>query len=590
MESAAAISLALSFYLLFLSSTLAESTSPTRPRNGAHPSGTNHKYSFLKDASRSPPAKQYDYIIVGGGAAGCALAATLSAKHSVLLLERGGVPYGVSTIERVDGFHVNLLDYDNYTSVAQGYRSEDGVLSHRGRVLGGGTALNAGFYTRASRAEVAMFGWEPELVEQGYRWVEAKVAFKPVVPEWQAALKAAMIQSGVVPDNGFTYEHLVGSKVGGTIFDPQGKRHTAADLLEYATPANTRVLIHATVHKVLFDPASVKSGKPRAVGVSYTDKLGGSHTATLAPRGEVIVSSGAVGSPQLLQLSGIGPKSELSALGIPLVLDHPQVGQAMADNPNNVFFSAGSTEQPYSLVNVAGITEFGSYIEELSAGQNTTGLIQCFVQMLKDPAKLVNPAYLELVRSPPDFVLPYLPQLTYVVQKVSGPFSKGFLRLKTTDVRDNPIVRYNYYQHPRDLAVCVQAVKVISKTVRAPAFHKFSYQKASQVPQNLAFVLQAASGFIPPADTSNDTALAQYCVDSVVTIWHAHGGCLVGGVVDKEHRVIGTEALRVIDISTFNSTPGANPQATVMMLGRYMGLRMMQQRKQEELEAAGREH
>ncbi|EFJ09432.1 hypothetical protein SELMODRAFT_235799 [Selaginella moellendorffii] len=442
------------------------------------------------------------------------MAATLSAKHSVLLLERGGVPYGVSTIERVDGFHVNLLDYDNYTSVAQGYRSEDGVLSHRGRVLGGGTALNAGFYTRASRAEVAMFGWEPELVEQGYRWVEAKVAFKPVVPEWQAALKAAMIQSGVVPDNGFTYEHLVGSKVGGTIFDPQGKRHTAADLLEYATPANTRVLIHATVHKVLFDPASVKSGKPRAVGVSYTDKLGGSHTATLAPRGEVIVSSGAVGSPQLLQLSGIGPKSELSALGIPLVLDHPQVGQAMADNPNNVFFSAGSTEQPYSLVNVAGITEFGSYIEELSAGQNTTGLIQCFVQMLKDPAKL----------------------------KVSGPFSKGFLRLKTTDVRDNPIVRYNYYQHPRDLAVCVQAVKVISKT--------------------------AASGFIPPADTSNDTALAQYCVDSVVTIWHAHGGCLVGGVVDKEHRVIGTEALRVIDISTFNSTPGANPQATVMMLGR----------------------
>lgn len=91
----------------------------------------------------------YDYIIVGGGTAGCPLAATLSQNFSVLLLERGGVPFTNSNVSFLKNFHITLAD-TSPTSASQYFKSEDGVLNARARVLGGGSSINAGFYTRAS--------------------------------------------------------------------------------------------------------------------------------------------------------------------------------------------------------------------------------------------------------------------------------------------------------------------------------------------------------------------------------------------------------------------------------------------------------
>jgi choline dehydrogenase len=103
----------------------------------------------MQDATSAPIISFYDYIIIGGGTAGCPLAATLSQNHRVLVLERGGSPYGNPNITNLSAFGVALSD-TSPSSPAQRFISEDGVINSRARVLGGGSCLNAGFYTRAS--------------------------------------------------------------------------------------------------------------------------------------------------------------------------------------------------------------------------------------------------------------------------------------------------------------------------------------------------------------------------------------------------------------------------------------------------------
>lgn len=122
-----------------------------------HPA--QYRYPFIKPASSfsslpssaawTNPAASYDYIIVGGGTAGCPLAATLSRNYSVLLLERGGTPFANSNVSFMQNFHITLADISE-KSASQMFISTDGVFNARARVLGGGTCINAGFYTRAS--------------------------------------------------------------------------------------------------------------------------------------------------------------------------------------------------------------------------------------------------------------------------------------------------------------------------------------------------------------------------------------------------------------------------------------------------------
>lgn len=207
--------------------------------------------TFARDATSAPKVAYYDYIVIGGGTSGCALAATLSQASKVLLIERGGLPYGNPTISNIRGFALTLADISD-SSPSQLFISTDGVINHRARVLGGGSALNAGFFTRASSDFVATAGWDPKLVHESYEWVENKVAFEPETKQWQSAVKDGLLEAGLLPNNGFTYDHLIGTKVGGSIFDEDGNRHTAADLLEYADPSNIFLHLYATVQRILF--------------------------------------------------------------------------------------------------------------------------------------------------------------------------------------------------------------------------------------------------------------------------------------------------------------------------------------------------
>ncbi|XP_031258012.1 protein HOTHEAD-like [Pistacia vera] len=538
----------------------------------------------MQNATSAPSVSYYDYIIVGGGTAGCPLAATLSQNSSVLLLERGGSPYGNPNITSLSSFGAALSDLSP-TSPSQRFISEDGVINARARVLGGGSCLNAGFYTRAPPDYVRDVGWNGRLVNESYEWVEEVVTFEPPMRQWQSAVRDGLLEAGVLPNNGFTYDHLYGTKIGGTIFDQKGQRHTAADLLEYANPTGLTVLLHASVHKILFR----HKGKirPLAHGVIFRDAKGAKRRAYLknGPKNEIIISSGALGSPQLLMLSGVGPAEHLKAHNITVVLDQPLVGQGMSDNPMNAIFVPSPLPVEVSLIQVVGITHFGSYIEAAS-GENFAGG--------SSPPRdygMFSPKIGQLSTVPPkhrtqeaiDKAVEYMNQLDdtafrggFILEKVMGPVSTGHLELRNRNPNENPSVTFNYFKEPQDLSRCVQGIQTIEKIIDSKAFSKFRYNFMS-LPTLLNMTASGPINLLPKHSNAS-TSLEQYCKDTVMTIWHYHGGCQVGQVVDQDYKVLGVDALRVIDGSTFNYSPGTNPQATVMMLGRYMGVKILSER------------
>ncbi|XP_057530146.1 protein HOTHEAD-like [Amaranthus tricolor] len=553
-------------------------------------------YTFMKLATLAPQVSYYDYIIIGGGTAGCALAATLSERAHVLVLERGGAPYGNKIVEEMSKFGANLDD-ESATSSAQPFVSEDGVVSSRARVLGGGSALNAGFYTRASTDYVAEAGWEGALVNESYTWVERKVAFKPPMLQFQSAFRDGLVEVGVKPYNGFTYDHIIGTKIGGTIFDHNGKRHTAADLLEYAHPNATVVYLFATVHKILFKTKGQYSKRPKAHGVIFRDSKGIKHKAYVKAgnMNEIILSAGSMGSPQLLMLSGIGPAAHLKELGLKVMVDQPMVGQGMTDNPMNAVIIPSPTPVEVSLIQAVGITDFGSYIEAASSANFANSIIHSLPTSYKtsqpssnqdkhEKTRLIN-GKKEMINSDSGDETLYA---GLILEKIMGPLSSGHLLLKTINPKDNPSVTFNYFKEKEDLIRCVKGMETIVKVINSKSFSKFRYPEIP-VEDLLTTMLSLPLNRCqrPANDTGEFTTLEQFCKDTVMTIWHYHGGCQVGRVVDKDYKVYNVSGLRIVDGSTFYASPGTNPQATVMMLGRYMGRRILEERNAASKHAIG---
>lgn len=292
-----------------------------------------------------------------------------------------------------------------------------------------------------------------------------------------------------------------------------------------------------------------------AIGVTYHDSKGKSHEVHVAKNGEVIVSAGAIGSPQLLLVSGFGPVSYLSSLNIPVVHDNPFVGEFMADNPR----SSINLLVPVTLVDVgvrvAGITKSGPYIESTAVPRLTT----------------------------PITVIPFLGSLpplnlsvVVIGGKVSRPISTGSLHLiSPSDVTISPSVRFNYYSHPEDILQCGNVVELLRKFLETQAMEEYKF------PGILGGRSFTYIGPSLPEDPSDEETIATFCRKTLSTFWHIHGGCLVNKVVDSHLKVIGVDSLRIVDASTFFNSPGTNPQATILMLGRYIGKKILNDREQQ---------
>ena len=280
-----------------------------------------------------------------------------------------------------------------------------------------------------------------------------------------------------------------------------------------------------------------------ASGVLYSDSKGRLHTASIRKKGEIILSAGAIGSPQLLLLSGVGPKSHLSSLKLPVVLHQPHVGQSMSDNPR---FTANIV-LPYPLV-ITAVKVVGTLDDNIHL-QSITG----FLPFSLPPSFSLLPHRFNSVNL----------SLATIVGKFSEVFSEGSLKLNSsTDVKKNPIVRFNYYSHPDDLAKCVRGVRKFGDFLKTPTIEKIKIQDF-EGKRSFAFLEPPI-----PENLSDDGVVEKFCKETVTTYWHYHGGCLVGKVVDGNYRVMGIKNLRVVDGSTFSDSPGTNPMATLMMLGR----------------------
>ncbi|GJY54985.1 (R)-mandelonitrile lyase-like protein [Tanacetum coccineum] len=318
---------------------------------------------FTYEATDFTPAQEYDYIIVGGGTAGCPLAATLSQKYSVLLLERGGED-----------------------SPAQNFYSEDGVSNTRGRVLGGGSMVNFGFYSRAEDYfyENSGIDWDTKAVESAYEWVEDSIVTRTAeLKRWQASIFSALLESGNVPDNGFAVEHIEGTKIA-------------------------------------------------AAGVTYHDSKGQHYEVRVRSGGEVILSAGALGSPQLLLISGVGPAANLSSMRIPV----------------DTLPDAGS-------VRVAGITEIGPYIESVSVPPLTPPLH--FIPFLGS-------------HRPINF------SIEVIGTKISRAVATGSLNLVSpSDVTVTPSVRFNYFSNPEDIRQCGNGIEIIRKMLETEALEEYKF-------------------------------------------------------------------------------------------------------------------
>ncbi|KAH7544611.1 hypothetical protein FEM48_Zijuj01G0004100 [Ziziphus jujuba var. spinosa] len=525
---------------------------------------SDHDFSYMKsvhNATDLPLEDVYDYIIVGGGTAGCPLAATLSEKYSVLVLERGSTPAAYPQVLNANGMLNNLLQEDDGKTPAQRFVSKDGVKVVRGRILGGTSMLNGGFFSRADDQFYNESGvdWDKDMVEKAYQWVEDTIVFSYNLSTFQSILRKGLLQAGVGPDNGFTLQHLVGTKTSGSTFDDQGRRHGAVELLNKGVLNNLRVAVEAYVEKIIFS-SSNNASRLSATGVIYKDSKGRIHRAFVKDKGEVILSAGAIGSPQLLLLSGVGPVPHLSSLHIPVVYSNPDVGNFISDNPrNNInivapFALDASTPQVVGVVGGTGdfnVIEGVSYILPFSFPQ-PFGLF-------------------------PNSTSPLQLSVANILHKISGPQSTGSLRLlSSAEVKVSPAVRFNYFSEPVDLAGCVRGMRKIGNLLKTDSFEelKFENLEGEEVFKFLGPSL--------PKNQSDDASMETFCRSTVTTVWHYHGGCLLGKVVDGDYRVKGANSLRVVDGSTFKASPGTNPQATLMIIGRYIGLKILQERRAEK--------
>ncbi|KFK43660.1 hypothetical protein AALP_AA1G156500 [Arabis alpina] len=486
---------------------------------------------YMTSDPKEISGKSFDYIVVGGGTAGCSIAATLSDKFSVLVIERGGSPFGDPLVEERKYFGYSLLKTDEYSSVAQSFTSRDGIENYRGRVLGGSSAINGGFYSRASEEFIKKAGWDKNLVQDSYKWVESKVVFMPQLTQWQSVVQFGFLEAGFFPYNGYSLEHTQGTKIGGSIYDQCGKRHTSADLLGFGKPNCITVLLNATVKSVIFD-----GNKTRAVGVRFMKSDGDSSKTYKAHvekhRGEVILAAGSLGSPHILLLSGIGPENHLNDFDIPVTVNLKQVGRKMSDNPGISLlvdrFSQNRTLEPPQ---VAAIAEDYKFILESE----------------------VFPTNLTTTR-------------ISIAAKIAFPKSRGRLKLNSTNPRENPSVKFNYLESKEDLDACLEMVLLLQHVARSETVTLFL---GTQTQEKLL---------------GGDEELKSFCKDNVRTYYHYHGGCVVGSVVDEDYKVNGVKRLRVIDGSTFEESPGTNPMATVLMLGRYQGIKILRERETEEKE------
>ena len=531
----------------------------------------NQAHVSLQDAA------SFDYVIVGSGAAGAILANRLSADGATVCLLEAGPPDRNFFLHMPAGYIKSVFN----PKYAWQFSSEPSALTNgrriplpQGRTLGGSTSINGLVYNRGQSAdfdhwaELGNAGWSYEEVLPYFKSMERRIGGDdryrgrsgelPVTNiDWIHPICEAFIQGAVdggLPRNA-DYNGMEQAGVGyfQRTIDNGWRVSTAKAFLRPArSRANLQVKTYAQATRIVFE------GR-KAIGVVYVHPDRPSESKVVLAKKEVIVACGAINTPKLLQLSGIGPGQLLQTYGIDVVNDLAGVGENLSDH--------------YSVRVVARVKN-SQTMNELVKGLNLGG--QLLRWAFKKPSVLaLSPSLVHyFCKSSPGLALPdmqgvftpasykegYVGMLDDFPGMTAGiwqhrPESRGHVRIQSDNPLQDPLVQPNYLTHSNDQQTLIRGIRLARKLLQSRSLEQY-------------FDKEALPGKICESDDELLSFAKQYGVSS----YHVNGTARMGAaddklaVVDHELRVHGVQNLRVVDSSVMPSMPSANVCATTMMI------------------------
>lgn len=511
-----------------------------------------------------------DYIIVGSGPAGCVLAARLTedAATNVLLLEAGGsdrkltiaMPAGVPLV-----YQNRALGW-NEQSGPEPFLNGLSIDEKRGKVLGGSTSINAMVFNRGNPRDFD--GWEAQGLK-GWGWSGVLPYFKRMETFAEGAsetrggdgplkvirsqarhrLYDTFLRSGEQAGHRRPVDHNSGDQEGMHVVQSlidNGRRCNAA--AAYLRPnlhrPNLNLRMGAHVARLLFEG-------DRATGVELTTG------EKLRAGTEVIVAASSIGAAKLLLLSGVGPADELRALGLPVVLDQPNVGQNLENHPGvNLQYSAKYEDSLISQLGFLGKTRLGIEWLLTKRGLGTANFFEtgAFLKSHRDADYAdIQLEFLPLLRRVVNGKLKALPGFQLWID-LSRPSARGHVRLRSANPEDPPEIIFNHLSTEDDRRDIIRGVRVARDLFAQRAWDGVRGKEIS-----------------PGSDAQSDADILKWAQKSVGTGYHPSGTCRMSlspsdGVVDGQGRVHGLKALRVVCAAIMPRVVSGNLSATTYMM------------------------